>query len=336
MLEQLTPTLADRHETLFIRAIWASLLSCIVLNLARLWMVWDDLQEDGNPFTNASSRLTLEYLGFLILTVRNVGTILYVRSQHIRRSAASATQFQAKNLLCRVALKSQSDMHIEMIVLAGSGLLFKWLAYGALNSPDTMASVQGEMLVQIINYISLLALITTCEFAFHDITTACQVIKFGQLLELVNSMAEHSVYAGLGTVTMIDLGGSGAELAIGKNTMDEVSAATVGLGRDCCHGSDGRLLLRTDPELQQPTVRQPGGLHGFQALHLPLLQVQARVPEPALLRRGARGGSGLAAGGAANPQVRRVERGGRHEQRPSRRLRRCGGAAVNGVTFFHC
>ena len=87
---------------------------------------------------------------------------------------------------------------------------------------------------QIINYVSLLALITTCEFAFHDITTACTVIKWGQLLELVNSMAEHSVYAGLGTVTMIDLGGSGAELAIGKNTMDEVSAATVGLGRDCC------------------------------------------------------------------------------------------------------
>ena len=92
-----------------------------MLEWARCYFIWRDLNGDGDPFNDTGAQLGSECVHFIILTLRNVGVIWYVRSQHLTRDAASAERFQWRKIFCGVALEGQSDMQMELLLLACTG-----------------------------------------------------------------------------------------------------------------------------------------------------------------------------------------------------------------------
>lgn len=138
-------------DGLFRGLLWGSLWVGVGLEAARCWFIWQDLHEDGDPFNDTGAQLGSELVHFIILIMRNVVVIWYIRSQHLTRDAASASRFHWRNIFCGVALEAQSDMQMELLLLAGTGALFKWLAFDALGDDEVDGWAKGVLAVQMLN-----------------------------------------------------------------------------------------------------------------------------------------------------------------------------------------
>jgi hypothetical protein len=146
----LTPDLFER-DGLFRMLLWGTFWVGVVLECARCVFIYQDLHEDGDPFNDTGMQLGVEYVHFCVLVVRNVLVIWYIRSQHLTRDAASASRFQWRNIFCGVALETQSDMQMELLILASTGALFKGLAFGALQDQEVTSLATLLLLVQMLN-----------------------------------------------------------------------------------------------------------------------------------------------------------------------------------------
>eukprot|EP01052_Picozoa_sp_SAG31_P044471 SAG31_NODE_7767_length_1601_cov_1.908123_1_plen_222_part_00 len=133
---------------------------------------------------------------------------MYVRDQHMKKMAAGDLELKAAwswRSLAGVAVGAQSDLQLELAILAAIGLLFKWLTFitlinstmskdSQISAPSTLPFVLNGA-SQICHYIPLLFLIATCENAWFGIRTVCQVEALAQVVMISGSLIQHGIHA---------------------------------------------------------------------------------------------------------------------------------------------